>query len=67
MDNRILKQESDYLKTVLYILEKEISANSNKLNVLTEDLQEDMKYAWDSTNRLSDVEFSYAIADIHRK
>ena len=67
MDNKILKQESDYLKTVLYILEKEISANSNKLNILTEDLQEDMKYAWDSTNRLSDVEFSYAIADIHRK
>lgn len=62
-----LKQEKDYLRNVLYILNKEVSKNKNKVSNMTEDLQEEMKYTWDATNRLSDVEFSYAIADIHRQ
>ncbi len=61
------KKEVDYLKTVLYTLDKEINKNSKKITDLTEDLQGEMKYAWDPTNRLSDTEFTYAIADIHRQ
>ena len=62
-----LKQEKDYLRNVLYILNKELSKNKNKVSNMTEELQEEMKYTWDATNRLSDVEFAYAIADIHRQ
>lgn len=67
IDNKELKKETDYLKTVLYILEKEIATNSKKVGDITEDLQNEMKYAWDPTNRLSDTEFIYAITDIHRQ
>ena len=52
IDNKELKKETDYLKTVLYILEKEIATNSKKIGDITEDLQNEMKYAWDPTNRL---------------
>ena len=67
IDSKELKKEQDYLKTVLYILEKEISNNAKKVASITEDVQEEMKYAWDATNRLSDTEFAYAVADIHRQ
>lgn len=67
INNKELKKESDYLKTVLYILEKEISSASGKIANMTDDLQDEMKYAWDPTNLLTDTEFVYAIADIHRK
>ncbi len=67
IDNKELKKEKDYLKTVLYILNKEIEKSSGKVADLNDDLQDEMKYAWDATNRLSDVEFTYAIADIHRR
>ena len=67
LNSKEFKKESDYLKTVLYILEKEIASGNKKLGDMTEELQEEMKYAWDPTNRLSDTEFTYAIADIHRQ
>lgn len=67
ISSKEMKKEADYLKTVLYILEKEIASGSKKISDMTEDLQEEMKYAWDPTNRLSDTEFTYAIADIHRQ
>lgn len=67
IDNKELKREADYLKTVLYILEKEIASNNKKIGDMTADLSDEMKYAWDPTNRLSDTEFTYAIADIHRQ
>ena len=67
INDKELKKERDYLKTVLYILEKEIAAGKKKVVAMTEDLEGEMKYAWDATNRLSDTEFTYAIADIHRK
>ncbi len=67
IDNKELKKEADYLKTVLYILEKEIASNNKKIGDMTADLSDEMKYAWDPTNRLSDTEFTYAIADIHRQ
>ena len=62
-----LKKERDYLKTVLYVLEKQIASSSKKIGDITDELQGEMKYAWDPTNRLSDTEFTYAIADIHRR
>ncbi len=67
IDKTELKQEITYLKSVLYTLEKEIEKGNKKVGDIQEDLQEEMKYAWDPTNRLSDTEFTYAIADIHRR
>jgi DNA helicase-2/ATP-dependent DNA helicase PcrA len=61
------KKEVDYLKSVLYTLEKEIAKQSQEVGNLNSDLQEEMKYTWDPTNRLNDTEFTYAIADIHRR
>lgn len=67
IDAKEIKKEKDYLRNVLYILEKEIEKNSKKVKDIDEDLSEEMKYAWDPTNLLNETEFTYAIADIHRQ
>ena len=67
IDKNELKAEVNYLKSVLYTLEKEIEKNNKKVADINDDLQDEMRYAWDPTNLLSDTEFTYAIADIHRR
>ncbi|MBQ8468695.1 MAG: AAA family ATPase [Clostridia bacterium] len=67
LDSKELKKEKDYLRNVLYILEKAVEKNKKKVSDINEDLEGVMKYAWDPTNRLSDTEFTYAIADIHKQ
>lgn len=67
INEKELKKEKDYLRNVLYLLEKGIEKASSKVSEITDDAQDEMKYAWDATNRLSDVEFAYAIADVHKK
>ena len=62
-----LKAEKEYLKKVLEILRTEIEENSNKVKSLSSNIQEQMSYAWDKTNRLSDTEFIYAVADIQKR
>lgn len=46
------KKEHDYLKTVLYILGKEIDRRENQVELLEVDMRKEMRYIWD--NAVSD-------------
>ena len=50
IDEKELKKEKDYLKAVLYLLEKEIQKASTKINEYSDDIKESLKYTWDSSN-----------------
>ncbi len=65
-EQEILK-EKDYLKEVLGVLESELAASEGKVKSLSDNIQEQMSYAWDKTNRLSDTEFVYALANIQKR
>ena len=62
-----LQAEKEYLSKVIEILKDEIEENSQKVKSLSNNIQEQMNYAWDKTNRLSDTEFIYAVADIQKR
>ena len=59
--------EKEYLKKVLEILNNEIENFDSKVKSLSNNIQEQMSYAWDKTNRLSDTEFVYALANIQKR
>ena len=48
-----LVKEKEYLKNVINILNDEISNFDTKVKYLSNNIQEQMTYAWDKTNRLS--------------
>lgn len=62
-----LQKEKDYLKKVCQILAEEIDNYDAKVKALSNNIQEQMTYAWDKTNRLSDTEFVYALANIQKR
>ena len=62
-----IKQEKEYLLKVVDILEDEIQNYDTKVKSLSNNIQEQMSYAWDKTNRLSDTEFIYAVANIQKR
>lgn len=62
-----LEQEKSYLKKVVSILQDEIDSYKMKVKSLSNNIQEQMNYAWDKTNRLSDTEFVYAVANIQKR
>ncbi len=62
-----LQQEKDYLLKVVDILKDEIGNYDQKVKSLSNNIQEQMSYAWDKTNRLSDTEFVYALANIQKR
>lgn len=62
-----LNQEKEYLKKVINVLETEIENHEQKVKSLSNNIQEQMTYAWDKTNRLSDTEFVYALANIQKR
>ena len=62
-----LVKEKEYLKNVINILNDEISNFDTKVKFLSDNIQEQMTYAWDKTNRLSDTEFIYALANIQKR
>ena len=62
-----LNQEKEYLLKVVDILEEEIQNYDTKVKSLSSNIQEQMSYAWDKTNRLSDTEFIYAVANIQKR
>lgn len=43
-----LKKERDYLRTVLYILEKEIAKREGEVSSLDQDMRKEMRYIWDN-------------------
>ena len=67
IDERELKKEKDYLKAVLYILEKELAKSKAVTDENADNVQEDMRYVWDATNRISDTEFEYGMRRIQIK
>ena len=62
-----LEKEKQYLKTVCGVLAEEIENYDHKVKALSNNIQEQMNYAWDKTNRLSDTEFIYALANIQKR
>lgn len=62
-----LEKEKQYLKTVCRVLAEEIENYDSKVKALSNNIQEQMTYAWDKTNRLSDTEFIYAVANIQKR
>lgn len=62
-----LEKEKQYLKTVCRVLAEEIENYDAKVKALSNNIQEQMTYAWDKTNRLSDTEFIYALANIQKR
>ncbi len=59
--------EKQYLKKVCDVLSEEIDGYNQKVKALSSNIQEQMTYAWDKTNRLSDTEFVYALANIQKR
>lgn len=62
-----LLKEKKYLKNVIQILNDEILNFDTRVKLLSSNIQEQMSYAWDKTNRLSDTEFVYALANIQKR
>lgn len=62
-----IEREGKYLKKVIKILKEEIDSYEEKVKFLSGNIQEQMTYAWDKTNRLSDTEFVYALANIQKR
>lgn len=67
IDERELKKEKDYLRAVLYILEKELAKSKKITDINADEIQDEMRYVWDATNRVSDVEFEYGMRRIQIK
>jgi len=65
--NQELQKEKEYLKKDLLILDDELEKVNQKVKSLSSNIQEQMSYAWDKTNRLSDTEFVYALANIQKR
>ena len=62
-----IELEKKYLKKVINILNEKIEQYSSRVKSLSNNIQEQMNYAWDKTNRLSDTEFVYAVANIQKR
>lgn len=62
-----IQSEKEYLSKVLDVLTQEIDSYDQKVKALSSNIQEQMSYAWDKTNRLSDTEFVYALANIQKR
>lgn len=56
INEKELKQEKDYLKAVLYILDKEIQKANTKIDNYSKDIKRDLKYTWDPDNQ-ADIEY----------
>ena len=65
--NEEILKEKEYLKKVIEILNNEINTYDERVKSLSNNIQEQMSYAWDKTNRLSDTEFVYALANIQKR
>ena len=60
-------QEKQYLEKVIGVLHEEIDKFDEQVKFYSQNIQEQMSYAWDKTNRLSDTEFIYAVANIQKR
>ena len=67
ISERELKKEKDYLKAVLYILEKEIQKNNSKIEELSDTIKKELKYTWDYDNQTDLNEWANNMMKIERK
>ncbi len=67
ISERELKKEKDYLKAVLYILEKEIQKNNSKIEELSDTIKKELKYTWDYDNQADLNEWANNMMKIERK
>jgi len=65
MDNAEIKREKDYLKAVLYTLQRKIEGSEELLKDAEKSISEHLKYAWD--NKLEDYEWAEVKLNINRK
>lgn len=65
INDKELKKEKDYLKTVLYILKQKIAGNEQMLNESEKQIASDLKYAWD--NVLDDSEWAEVKLQVNRR
>ena len=64
---RELKKEKDYLKAVLYLLEKEIQNNNIKIDEYAEKIKSELKYTWDYDNQSDIDEWANNVLQIERQ
>ncbi len=62
-----LKKEKDYLKAVLYLLEKEIQKNNSRVEDYSSDIKKDLKYTWDYDNQIDADEWANNMMNIEVK
>lgn len=62
-----IEEEKNYLAEVIEALKSELKSFNNQVKEFSDDIKEQMSYAWDKTNRLSDTEFVYALANIQKR
>ena len=62
-----IKEEKEYLAKVIKVLKQELAIFNGQVKELSDNIHEQMEYAWDKTNRLSDTEFVYALANIQKR
>ena len=67
IETKELEEEKKYLRKTIDVLHSEIDLFSSEVKNLSDNVQELMGYAWDKTNRLSDTEFVYALANIQKR
>lgn len=65
--DRELKKEREYLKAVLYLLEKEIEKNTSKVDEYTESIKENLKYTWDYDNQIDINEWATNMMNVELK
>ena len=54
INERELKKEKDYLKAVLYVLDKEIQKANVKIDEYSDDVKKQLKYTWDADTQIDD-------------
>lgn len=67
ISDKELKQEKDYLKAVLYILEKKIENCKTKHIEINEDIKNDLRYTWDSDNTADENYWAINMMTLERK
>lgn len=58
IDEKEIKKEKDYLKAVLYVLDKEIQKTNLKIDEYSKSIKENLKYTWEPENQADIDEWS---------
>lgn len=67
ISERELQKEKNYLKAVLYVLEKEIQKDKSKIDELSKEIKGDLKYTWDYDNQIDLDEWAENMRNVEVK